>query len=106
MSDLARIKRCLDISADDIAAAVTSRDGVRALLQHASSVSRPDEGGARVLIVFARMAEGSGDWLDGPLRVEVGGDDEVCVIETFMEIGGGLRERVFPPMTMNGPKAM
>lgn len=101
--DLARITSCRDVAEDDIAEALETRDDTRALLDHLVKIAQPRTGGARLLLVFARMATPACDWLDGALRVEIGGDAEVSVIETFAQIGPSLKERVFPPMAVQVP---
>ncbi len=103
MSDLGSIQRCRDITDDHVNAAIATRDDTRALLDHALSISRPREAGARVLLVFARMASPSCDWLDGALRVELTRQGTETFIDSYAEIGAGLKERVFPRMAFNVP---
>lgn len=103
MTELASIKRCRDITDEHIAAAIGSRDDTRALLEHALSISKPREAGARVLLVFARMATSACDWLDGALRVELTREGVETFIDSYAEIGAGLKERVFPRMAFNVP---
>jgi len=101
VSDVQGIGRCRDITDDHIAAAIESRDGTRALLQHAATIAKPREAGARVLLVFAKMATPECDWLEGALRVELARDGAQTVIESYAEIGAGLKERVFPRLVFN-----
>lgn len=103
MSELHEIRRCRDITDDHINAAIESRDDTRALLEHAVGIARPREAGARVLLVFARMATSACDWLDGALRVELAKDGDATAVESFAVIGAGLKERVFPRMLFNIP---
>jgi hypothetical protein len=100
MKDFAALERCAEITDDVVADAIASRAAMRALLARASEIARPMEGAARVLVAFARMATTACDWLDGDLRVEIAGDDEVCVVDVMSELGGGMRERVFPSFTL------
>jgi hypothetical protein len=99
----ARIKNCRDITEEDISTAIESREDTKALLDHASTIAAPRTGGARVLLLFARMATSACDWLDGALRVEIAGEGDDTTIETFADIGAGLKERVFPPIPMRVP---
>ena len=103
MSELASIQRCRDITDDHIDAAIESRDATRALLEHALSISKPREAGARVLLVFAKMATSACDWLEGALRVELTRQGVETFIDSYAEIGAGLKERVFSRMAFNVP---
>ncbi len=103
MTSFATLKRCMDISQRDIDDSMESRDAIKELLDAASAVSRPADGAPRVLLVFAQMAGGACEWLDGELRVELVEADDVTVIECMTDLGGGYRERVFPPIVMRAP---
>ncbi len=103
--DFSAIERCRDITDEVVAEAVMTREDARALLEHAALVSRPAEAGARVLLVFAKMATPDCDWVDGALRIEIVAEGEGAAIESFAEIGGGLKERVFPVLHMKVPLA-
>jgi hypothetical protein len=106
VTDFAKIKSCRDITDDQIAEAIETREDTRALLEHAAKIGSPRTGGARVLLLFARMASPSCDWLDGALRVEIasaGDNSEVSNIETFADIGAGLKERIFPLIAIGVP---
>lgn len=97
------IQRCRDITDDHINAAIESRGDTRGLLEHLVAISKPREAGARVLLVFAKMASPACDWLDGALRIEIARDGTGTVIESFSVIGAGLKERVFPRLVFNVP---
>lgn len=102
--DLAHIKRCIDLTELDVVTAVASREDTRALLEHLSARSAPNTGGAKILLVLARMATTAAcEWLDGTLRIEIVGDEEVSVLEILSELGGGMRERVFAPLPLKMP---
>lgn len=103
MSDLGSITRCRDISDELLDAAIEARDDTRALFERAVEIGKPREAGARVLLLFARMASPACDWLEGALRVELTADGDNTVIESVVDIGAGLKERVFPKRTMNVP---
>ncbi|MDP9000547.1 MAG: hypothetical protein M3O46_10595 [Myxococcota bacterium] len=99
------VTRCLDLQEDDVADALASRETTRALLAHLAAISAPNTGAAKVLIVFARMATTACDWIDGDLCIDVFSKADVTVIEAATELGGGLRERVFAPMSFKAPIA-
>jgi hypothetical protein len=101
--ELAHIVRCLDLQERDIVAAVVSRERTRALLMHLAAISAPDTGVAKVLLVLARMATVSCDWIDGDLLLELVATGDATRVEAATELGGGLRERVFPPMVFQAP---
>jgi hypothetical protein len=114
--ELALIVSGLSLRDEHIEEAIESRTATKALLLRLAEVSSPDTGIAKVLLVYARMATTACDWIDGDLCVELveesaeaqsgGGADRggrVTAIHTFTELGGGLRERLFPPMTFRAP---
>jgi hypothetical protein len=49
------------------------------------------------------MATTACDWVDGDLHIELAGDDESTVVEVLAELGGGLRERIFPTTSFRAP---
>ena len=100
---LAAIARCLDLRDEDVAAAVQSRAGTKALLERLAAVSARDTGVAKVLLVFARMATTACAWLDGDLRVDLTSRRDATSVEASTELGGGLLEREIPPMTFRAP---
>jgi hypothetical protein len=101
--ELAPIVRCLDLQERHIVAAIVDRAGTKALLVHLAEVSAPDTGGAKALLVFARMATTDCNWLDGDLLVELVEASEGTRIEVVTDLGGGLRERVFPSLHFQVP---
>jgi hypothetical protein len=105
MPSLDHITRCILMTDQDIETAVSSRESAKALFEHLAKVAKPNEGGPKILLVFARMASSNCDWLDGELRVELIGDGELCVFESMTELGGGLRERALPSFTLHVPLA-
>src|SRR4051794_40537055 len=105
MADFTHLKRCLDLSEAEIARAVTSRAETRDLLDHLSKIARPSSGSPKLLLILARLATTTCDWLDGDLRIEIMGDEQVSVIEIMTELGAGRRERVFPSFAMQVPLA-
>lgn len=106
MVDLSSIQRCADLSQRDVEAASGTRDDLRALLDHLASVSRPKEGAGRVLLVFRELARGTCDWMEGELRLElIAYEDDQTLVEALADLGGGMRERVFPPFVLRAPLA-
>ena len=103
MRNLAHIKRCLDITDNDIALAAETRETCELLLDHIAKVAAPNQGAPKLLLLFARMATTACDWIDGELRIEMVGDGDVTVFETMSELGGGMKERVLAPFSMNVP---
>ena len=103
MTDSFRIESCSEIGEEHIEAALESRGAMRALLTAASDVSAPMEGVPKVLLPLARMATKACEWLEGSLRIEISGNDEESLIEVMADLGGGLRERVFPPLSFQAP---
>jgi hypothetical protein len=101
----AHITLCLELQEDDVAKALAARDATKSLLAHLAAISAPNTGVAKVLIVFARMATTACDWIDGDLCIDVFAKADVTVIEAATELGGGLRERVFAPMSFRTPIA-
>ena len=101
VTDYAHIKRCFDVTNDDIVAAVESREATLALLRHLAAVSQPDTGGPKVVLVFAMMATAACEWLDGALRVDLKASGSKTNIDVTSELGGGLLERVFPTLRLD-----
>jgi hypothetical protein len=103
MRNLAHIKRCLDITDKDIAIAVETREECKLLLDRIAKVAAPNQGAPKLLLLLARMATTACDWIDGELRIEMIGDGDVTVVETMSELGGGMKERILAPFSMNVP---
>ncbi|MGZ3417001.1 MAG: hypothetical protein ACXWUG_13040 [Polyangiales bacterium] len=96
-------ERCIDIGEEHVSRAILSRQAFRALLDRAAAVSRPEEGGPKVLVALARLATKECAWLEGDLRIELGGDDRRTTITVLNEMGYGYREKLFPDFAMNVP---
>lgn len=105
MNPFSHVQRCHQLTDGDLSVAMQSRDTCRALLEHLAAISKPNDGGAKLLILFARLATSECSWIDGDMRIEMVGDGEVSVVEIMTELGGGMRERLFPPFVMNVPLA-
>jgi hypothetical protein len=93
----------LDLQEQDLVQALGDRDTTKGLLAHLAGISAPNTGSAKVLVAFARMATTACSWIDGDLSIDVVGDGDITVIEVATELGGGLRERVFAPMSFHVP---
>jgi hypothetical protein len=78
------------------------REKILALVRHMTSIARPGEGGAGVLVVLAQMAKRS--WLEGRLVVRLIGDAELSVLELLVD-DGVSSERLLPPTQMDVPLA-
>jgi hypothetical protein len=105
MADFERIRTCFGLTPLDVSRAIESRDQTKRLLDHMAKIAKPNQGAAKILLVFARMATAACEWLDGDLRVEIVGDGEVSVFEILTELGGGLRERALPSFAIKVPLA-
>jgi hypothetical protein len=99
----AHIARCLDLKENDVADAIRDRRGTKALLAHLAAISTPNTGSAKALLVLSRMATTACNWIDGDLSIDVRAGPDGAVIEAGTELGGGLRERLFPPLSFRAP---
>ena len=98
MAGFDHITSCLALRDEDISQACRSRAESRALLEQLASVAKPNQGAAKILSVIAAVA--SADWLEGDMRVEVGGDADESVIDVLSELAGGCSERVWPALSV------
>jgi hypothetical protein len=103
VTDYSTLTTCRDITDDMINDAVESREDMRALFERAVAVAQPRHAGSRLLLLFAKMATPACDWLEGALRVDLRAEGETTVIESVVDIGAGLKERVFPTRTVHVP---
>jgi hypothetical protein len=99
MASASSFERNIDINDAHIAHAIASSDAFRALLARASEVSRPEEGGPKLLTACAALVRAP--WVDGRLRIELNGDDQRTELNILIE--AGFRERLFPTVTLNVP---
>lgn len=106
MTDFTYLRRVVDVTDDDIADALASRETTRELLERLASISLPSTGSSKVMLVFAHMATATCDWLEGGLRIDIlEEDDGNTVLETYLELGGNMRERLFAPLRFRAPLA-
>ena len=75
-----------------------------ALLQHMAQIARPAEGAPKILVPIARMASSDCDWLEGGLRVDISGTADKTQIAIAVDLGGGVRELLFPRLSLKVPK--
>ncbi len=95
------IDTCLAVRDEDLLRAATSSADARALIERMASVARPNQGAARILSVLSRVA--TSEWIEGDMRVEVGGDADVTVIDVMIELAGGFCERLWPRLAVHVP---
>jgi hypothetical protein len=98
------VSRCLDLSESDFEKGIDTREMCQKLLTQIAKVARAESGAPKLLLLFARMAQKGCDWLDGSLRIDLVGDEQVTVVEV-LEDAGGVRERIFPPLALQVPLA-
>ncbi len=103
MTDYTHIQRVLDLTDDDINQALRSRDSTRDLLERLARISMPATGSSKVMLVFGHMASSACEWLEGGLRIDISEEDGACVLETYLELGGNMRERLFAPLRFRAP---
>jgi hypothetical protein len=99
------IERCLDLQEQDIVEAIASGDSTRALLARLAALSAPNTGCAKALLLYARMATTACAWIDGDLVIELVATGDTTVVEAATDLGGGLRERALPTLTLKAPLA-
>lgn len=86
--------------------AVRSRGSARDLLEHLVAIAVSVEDAAQVLGTLALLAtEDASEWVDGRLEIELVSVGDTTIVETVTSIGGGLRERLLPRLTLPAPTA-
>ena len=103
MNDFAHIKRCFELSDEEVATATETRESTKALLLHLARIAQPNTGCAKVLLVFARMATSACEWIDGDLHVVIATKGDGTAVDVFTELGLGMRERLFPQLVYPVP---
>ncbi len=97
--------RCIDLTAEQVAHAIGSKEAMGALLAHMAKIARPGEGAAKILVPIVRMATTDCDWLEGGLTVTVGGTATTSKIVIAVDLGVGMRELLFPRLQLDAPRA-
>lgn len=92
--DLAGLVSCRDLTAEHADEAVRSLDKLRLLVARLTEIGEPEDGAPKVLIVFARLARGDVEWLDGDVTVEIAGNDQRTLVDLYKEEGWGIKERL------------
>ena len=95
--------RCSDLTTADLDAASESQETFAELLERLSQVSAPETGAAAILLALARLASNACDWIDGDLAVEIVGAEDHTEVGVMLELGAGMRERLFPPTRLRAP---
>ncbi len=99
------LKRCFDLTDEDIADALVSREATSELLAELVRVARPDDGAPKILIVFARAARAKCPWLGGPLLVQLAPIEHNTEIRVAADKGGGVLVGVFQKILVPVPFA-
>ena len=94
MLDLATLTSCAELTSSHAKQAASSPAEIRALLERFAVIARPGEGCPKVLMAIAHLVEQ--DWVEGPLRVEISGDDASATLVVMCDYGVGIRERILP----------
>lgn len=106
---LSEIRSCVDVTDEDIRDALAPvrslsergpREKTLELITHMASVTAPETGAPKILLVVAHMA--THDWVEGELAVKLIGDDELAVLELFVD-SGFSRERILGPLHVDAP---
>jgi hypothetical protein len=104
--DFSHIACCADLTANEAEDAVRSRAGARALLEHLAEILVSVDDAACVVRVLARLASAdAAEWVEGWLEIDVIGEGQETILETVTSIGGGLRERLLPRLTLKVRRA-
>ena len=99
------LMRCGDLMTSDLDAACESHEAFAELLRRLAQVSAPETGAAAILLALARLASNACDWIDGDLAVDLVGVDDQTEVGVMIELGAGMRERLFPPTRLRAPLA-
>lgn len=88
--------RCVDLTEDHIDDGLQSVERMRSLLTHLARIAKPKEGAAKILVAISRMATTACEWFEGKLYVVVDAMSGASEIAISSDLGGGVRELVFP----------
>lgn len=98
-------ERCIDLTEDHIDHGLGSVERMRELLEHLARIAKANEGAAKILVAISRIATTSCEWLEGRLHVEVDDILGATEIEVSSDLGGGVRELIFPRLLLDVPQA-
>lgn len=73
------------------------------LLKAMVEVAKPASGASKILIAIARIARPTVDWIEGSLRVELQDADKGTKFAIMEDLGGGVRELVYPRFVVKVP---
>jgi hypothetical protein len=94
MAEIAEKQRLSDVAFADIEEASATRDAALAMLRHLTTIARPRDAAATLLVAVAHVA--SRPWLRGALRVRISAASETSIeLELVEDIGGGIRTPMF-----------
>src|SRR5262249_39841793 len=97
------LKRCIDLTDDQIDAALVSREATGELLGEMAKVARPKEGAPKILFVLARAARQKCAWLGGPLLVQIVPAGEKTEVRIATDRGGGVVVALFAKQLVDAP---
>lgn len=97
-------RRCIDVTPSQIAEALHTKEATGELLAHMAKIAKPGEGAAKILVVIARLATTECDWLEGGLVVTLVGAERTQ-LTIAVDLGVGMRELLFPRLTLGVPRA-
>ncbi len=98
-------ERCIDLTEDHIDYGLVSVERMRELLEHLARVAKANEGAAKILVAISRIATTSCEWLEGRLHVEVDDILGATEIEVSSDLGGAVRELIFPRLLLDVSQA-
>lgn len=93
-------ERCVDLTEDHIDAGLKSVGAMRRLLEHMARTAKPNQGAAKILVAISRIATTACEWLEGALHVEVDELIGATEIAVMSDLGGGVRELIFPRLQL------
>lgn len=104
--DFSGLAGCADLADEHAEAAVRTRAGTRALLDRMLEVLMTVDDACHVVRVLARLpTEDASEWVDGWLELDLSDGGDVTYVEITTSLGGGLRERLLPKLTLRVRRA-
>jgi hypothetical protein len=96
---------CDQLTDADVEAACASREDFEALLVRCAEVSAPKTGAPKVLVLLARLASTTCEWVDGDVSIDLCDVDDATEVRVMSDLGGGMRELLIAPVTLKAPLA-